>query len=351
LNITSLFFSIAISLIIYSIISREYSFEDHWKSNKSIYRVVATLNFSGQEVSVSGVPVPLAQVLQSNVVGIQEVAIFYLFEPAHTSVNNQANKKFENQRGIIFADEQYFKIFNHEWILGDEQSLTSPFHVVLTEGRAKQYFPDLELTEILGKGITYEDSLEVVVSGILKDINHTTDFDFKEFISLSTTEKGTLSEFFSIENWSSFNSSVQLFVKLIDPNMKSEIESQLPPILTKYIGDDLQNQSFLLQPIKDMHFNHNFDIYFNSHGNKVVLKALILLAIFAVFIGCVNYINLTTSNQIHRAKEIGIYRTYGSTRKQIIIQLLIETYIITIGAAIIATLVVYLKVAGNLDRL
>ncbi|MFN4957245.1 MAG: ABC transporter permease [Cyclobacteriaceae bacterium] len=342
LNITSLFFSIAISLIIYSIVSREYSFEDQWKDSESIHRVVATLNFSGQEVGVSGVPEPLATVLQNSVVEIRDVATFYLFEPNLTTVDNQPMKKFKSQKGIIFADERYFKMFDHTWILGDERFLVSPFQVVLTKGRAKQYFPQLELADIIGQKITYEDSLEVVVAGIVNDIDHATDFDFKEFISLNTAERGSLREYFSVDNWSSFNSSVQLFVKLIEPDKKNKIESQLSSLLVEFIGDDLRNQSFSLQPLKDMHFNHNFDLYFKSHGNKDVLKALILLGIFAVLIGCINYINLTTSKQIHRLKEIGIYKTFGSTSKQIILQFLVETYIITIVAASIAIFALYL---------
>jgi len=342
LNITSLFFSIAISLIIYSIVSREYSFEDHLKDRESIHRVVATLNFSGQEVDVSGVPEPLATVFQNSVVGIRDVATFYLFEPNLTTVDNQTIKKFESQKGIIFADERYFKMFNHTWILGDERSLVSPFQVVLTKGRARQYFPQLELTEIIGQEITYEDSLEVVVAGIVNDIDHATDFAFKEFISLKTAERGSLREYFSVDNWSSFNSSVQLFVKLIEPDKKKVVESQLPSLLVKFIGDDLKDQSFSLQPLKDMHFNQNFDLFFKSHGNKDVLKALILLGIFAVLIGCINYINLTTSNQIHRSKEIGIYKTYGFTTKQITLQFLVETYIITIVSALIAVFLIYL---------
>jgi hypothetical protein len=92
-----------------------------------------------------------------------------------------ANDSFAEKTNIIFADEFYFSLFEQDWLAGSKQTaLKDPYQVVLTEERAKTYFGNLPANDIIGKQITYDDSIKTTVSGIVKDqTEKATDFRFK----------------------------------------------------------------------------------------------------------------------------------------------------------------------------
>jgi len=94
---------------------------------------------------------------------------------------------FRKQDNIIYTDEQYFHFFNYQWLAGSpDNSLRGPNKVVLTESRARTYFPYPDIKNAIGQTLIYDDSVKATVTGIVKDLDEITDFTFKEFISLST---------------------------------------------------------------------------------------------------------------------------------------------------------------------
>ena len=83
---------------------------------------------------------------------------------------SQSPAEFKRQTDIIYADEFYFSLFESDWLAGSKQTaLKDPYQVVLTEERAKTYFGNLPANDIIGKQITYDDSIKTIVSGIVKD--------------------------------------------------------------------------------------------------------------------------------------------------------------------------------------
>jgi hypothetical protein len=175
----------------------------------------------------------------------------------------------KKQTDIIYADEFYFSLFESDWLAGSKQTaLKDPYQVVLTEERAKTYFGNLPFKDIIGKQITYDDSIKVIVSGIVKDqAKKATDFKFKEFISLATVMTTGLKDRFGGDEWGSINSVSQCFVKLQKGTSPEQINAQFPALREKYRDKKEQEKDgtkHRLQSLNDIHFNADYGSFDNG---------------------------------------------------------------------------------------
>jgi putative ABC transport system permease protein len=345
INIVGLSIGISAALVIYLIVHFDFTFDKFQPDNNKIYRVVSDFKFSGDAFHSGGVTDPLAEAVKNEVTGLKASAPFYNNYQFTALIPNGSSKaaKFKNQKNVIFADGRYFAIFPYKWISGSPTSaLNNPSQVVLTAKQARLYFPSISYDQMIGRAIIYDDSIKTTVTGIVQDIKENTDLNFHDFISFSTINlyAGKKSE---LAEWGSESEASQLFVKLNEKTNALHIEKQLNNLLKKYNPqrpEDKGNSSALrLQPLSDVHFNADYSSYNEHVANKTTLYGLMVIAAFILLLGCINFINLTTAQASQRAKEIGIRKTMGSTRAQLIVQFLGETYLVTILAIIISVII------------
>ena len=342
INISGLSIGIAASLVIFMFVSYDFSFDKFEKDRDRIYRVTSDMHFPDQLIQIAGVSMPLGPAVKRELSGIEVAAPFLLY-PDRVHVTVSPNNKpviFKQQPDIIFADNNYFSIVPYEWVSGSAAVLNEPFKVVLTESRAKIYFPHSDIEKIIGQTIAYNDSIKVTVAGIIKDIHKSTDFTFKEFISYPTIEKTALKNYLNPEEWNSISSNTQLFLKVAKGKDSAYINKQLKDLYNRYAKKGFLAITNKVQPLSDLHFDANYGNFSSRQANKNTLYGLIILGIFLLALGCINFINLTTAQAAQRAKEIGIRKTMGSSRPQLAIQFLSETFLLTIAATIIALLIV-----------
>ena len=255
---------------------------------------------------------------------------------------------FKEQKHIIFADAHYFDLLPYHWIAGNKQSASSQEgQVVLSESRAKLYFPSRSFADMLGQQIVYDDSINAKVSGIVADLDQhgNTDFNFQEFISMNTILRNSnLQRTMEWDQWGSTTSDQQLYVQLGSNTSVSSIEKKLKAIFDKNQGEDAKKNNYTwtyrLQPLSDIHFNHYYGTFDSPVASKPMLTGLMLVAAFLIAIACINFINLTTANAAQRAKEIGVRKTMGSSRSQLVAQFLAETFLITVFATILSAMLV-----------
>ena len=338
INISGLAIGISAALVIYLIVDYEFSFEKFWKGGNRIYRVVTNMHFPDQAFKNSGAPGPLAAAMRNDISGIEESASFWVSSPLKVTIGaGPGERVFRKQKEIVYADDHYFKLFPYQWMVGSASTMLSdPNKVVLTESRARTYFPFAEPSQAVGQTIVYDDTVKALVVGIVKDLKQTTDFSFKEFISLATYADA-LKKKHGWDDWGSVSSASQFFVKFQKTIKEPEINKTLAEIRRKYAGkNDFLPTDHYLQSLTDIHFNSDFDAFDHRQGHKPTLFGLLAIAAFLLLLGCINFINLTTAQAGQRAKEIGIRKTMGSSKPHLIVQFLSETFLMTFIAGLLS---------------
>jgi len=344
INMMGLSIGISASLVIFLIVRYDFSFDKFEKDGSRIYRVVSDYTFSGKPYHTSGVPGAMPLAVKNEVTGLDVVAPFRTWnDGVKVTVPGEKGKQvviFKKQTHIAFADENYFRLLQYTWIAGSPAtSLQEPYQVVLTEDNAKLYFPKLSASEVAGKEIYFNDTVRTIITGIVKGPRENTDFTFKTFIAKATLETPGLKPQDGDE-WGSTNSASQLFIKLAAGTTPKQIEDQIAVIFKKNYRQSDQTLHITtthgLQPLNDIHFNANYDNFDQRLAHKPTLYGLLAVGAFLLLLGCINFINLTTAQASKRAKEIGIRKTMGSSKRQLILQFLSETFLLTLVAAIVS---------------
>ncbi len=317
------------------------------------------MTFPGESVfKNSGVPLPLPVAARAELTGIETLTQFVTTWETNVKVpvpGSQSPAEFKKQTDIIYADEYYFGMFDYYWLAGSSQTaMKDPGQVVITEDRAKTYFGNLLVQDMIGRQIIYNDSITVTVSGILKEpAEKATDFKFKEFISLATFMKTGLKDNFGGDDWGSINSVSQAFVKLKQGTKPEQLNVQFAGLRKKYVKKEDQSKDdtkHLLQSLNAIHFESDYGSFDNlRQAHKPTLYGLLAVALFLLLLGCINFINLTTAQATQRAKEVGIRKTLGSGKKQLIYQFLSETFLLTLSATVLSIALVpwLLKIFGD----
>jgi len=334
INVLGLSIGISSALIIFMVIQYDFSFDKYEPGKENIYRIVT----DGDGWKNSGVPVPLHQNMQG-ISGIQNISAILQFNDENIKVsipkgNNRTLQNFKKQEGIVFTSDAYFSIFPHQWIAGNEKTaLGNPNKVVLSESYAKRYFPGISPDKLIGRTIAFSDTILTSITGIVQDLKANSDFEYKIFISLPTIAATTLKKNYSWDEWDNTNSNFQTIVKLYPDVQVAQINKQIASVFKAHSSSPDDTKTIhRLQPLNDVHFNTDF----NGSVDMSTVRNLILLAVFLLLLGAINFINLSTAQATQRAKEIGIRKTLGSKKSQLVIQFLSETFLLTLFTAIVS---------------
>ncbi len=345
INIVGLSIGISAALVIFLIVNYDFSFDKNHKDGDRIYRVVTSYTFAGEAGYNGGVTGPMPEAVKKEVSGLDGSARFFTLYQFSAAIPNgtKASTRFRNEENTILADGRYFDMFPYKWLIGSAKtSLTGPYQVVLTSEQAKVYFPKLSFDQMIGKQIIYEDTLKTTVTGIVQAPEGNTDFKFKDFISYNSINSArSLKDQVQPDEWGSTTSASQLFIKLSPQVTAANIEKQINTLYKKHNPPKPEQKGsttdYHLQQLSDLHFNGkygNFDI--GNVANETTLYGLLVIAAFLLLLGCINFVNLTTAQASQRAKEIGIRKTMGSSRFQLVGQFLSETFLVTLFAVIIS---------------
>jgi putative ABC transport system permease protein len=337
INVLGLALGLATCLLIVFYVFDELSYDRYNTNADRIYRVNNDIKFGGNTNSYAVSPAPLAAALKSDFPEIEQVVRF------RNRGGNQVKKGNQNiqEYMMIYADPAVFSVFTLPMISGSPATaLVEPHSVVITERTAKKYF---DRTNVVGQVLTFNDTAQYKITGVIKDIPKQSHFNFDFFISMSTLAESRDISWFS----NNFNTYV-----LLRPDADyKKLESKFPEFFKKQAGPQLESVLHLnfaafeksgnyvrlnLTPLKKIHLESNRVAELDANGNLQYVLIFSAIAIFILLIACVNFMNLSTARSSNRAKEVGVRKVLGSPQKYLIAQFLTESIMITLVATIIA---------------
>ncbi|MEQ8413910.1 MAG: FtsX-like permease family protein [Imperialibacter sp.] len=332
LNMLGLALGIGCSVVIYLIVNYELSYEKHHVNFDHIYRVT-----SGESAAV---PHPVGDALMADYAFIDVVAkIDYEYGGIIASWDGDKQlKKLEEGDGLVFASPGLFDVFTFPALAGNLQSaVAEPNSAAISDEWAIKYFGvnDGNLDKVIGKRITINSTLSVIIKSVFRAPPVTTDLPFQLVVHY-----GNLGDFDSDyedgQDWDATSSSTNCYVMLKGESNKEQLSAALPALAKKYYGEDDKGDRFGLQPLSDVHFNPAYGNFGDRVMDYRLLVALITIAFFLLIAACINFINLSTAQASKRAREIGIRKAMGGHKGQLRRQFLMETFFITVLASFLS---------------
>lgn len=330
INVVGLSLGIACSILIFSLIHFELSYDNFHQNSDRIYRL--TTEFHNEEIDHNqAVPSPLGKAFRNDFSFAEKTARCISYNGSLISIpGTKENKKFIEDRGVSFAEPAFFEILNFPIIEGNKTSpLNEPNSAILSEKIAAKYFGK---ENPLGKRIRFENKIDFTVKAVMKNIPGNT--DIKEEIYLSYHNLKEYNKWIgSDSSWQGVYSGSLCYTRLKPGIKKADVEKSLLSTVKKYYKeDDVKEWVFKLLPLANSHTDPSNEGK-NDHKN---LWALGLIGCFLIITACVNFINLATAQALNRSKEVGIRKVLGSLRSQLFWQFIAETAILTAIALALA---------------
>jgi putative ABC transport system permease protein len=331
INIIGLTLGIAASLVLFLLIQYHISFDKFQSKYDRIYRVVTMSDGNNGSFTTPGVPSPLPSAFRLDFSEAEEVIFTQHMSstPILIPQKNGENKKFEEERGVVVTEPGVFKIFDRNVLQGDAlEGLDEPNEAVISVSLAKKYF---DKEDVIGEVLRYRDT-DYKIAAVVSDPPNNTDLPFTLYLSYETIRKEN-----EEKGWGGIWSDEHCYFLLKEGEPISKLESRMADFYKKYNpGENYDNQQFILQPLSDIHFDDRYGNYNYNTVSKTSLIALGIVALFLIITASINFINLTTAEAIKRSKEVGIRKTLGSSRTQLVLQFLGETSLVTFVALVIA---------------
>ncbi len=319
INIAGLGVGIGCSILILLWVQDELSYDQFHKNRENIYQVYMNQEFSGGIGSQRSLPFPLKQTIEDEVSVVQYVVRTNWGEGNLLTVGEN---RF-NEMGMSVT-EDFLKLFSFEVLQGNaEQALTDPSSIVITQRLAKKLFDD---KNPMNQVIRIDNDRELKVSAILADVPEQSSFEFDYLLPFSFYEATQWWVKDAYDNWG--NNSFQTFVALQPGVTEQEGNAAIVNIVKEHLKEENTAQLFL-HPISKWRLYSNFENGKIAGGMIEYVRMFTIIAIFVLVIACINFMNLATARSASRAREVGIRKSVGSMRKELIFQFYGESLIIT----------------------
>jgi len=345
INILGLSIGITCCFFIFIYVFDELSYDKFHKDVDRTYRIGLLGRIAGQEFNTSSSSWPVGETMQEEIPGVESsLRVWYRSVPI---VFKYEDRSF-SEKEIIYADSNFFDFFSFKLLQGDpKQALKEPNSILLTPAFAKKYFgEDDPIGKILLMGT---DSRALKVTGLVAPAPGNSHFHYGAIISFMTA-KGQL-----FEGWT--GNSLQTYVKLNRQITMEETNAKLEEIVAKYVGQEIEQglgfsfkefqenggvYRYYLYPMAETHLNSPTQDDMEPNGEMKYVYIFSLIGGFILIIACINFMNLSTAKSSSRAKEVGLRKTLGSQRSQMVWQFLAESIVYSLVAMVIAISLTYL---------
>jgi len=321
---------IAACLLIALYIRDELSYDRQYPDADRIYRVIKVHNVNGEIKKGVHLQAPFAHALKENFPEVEQAGCFnpvVLFGAGSNEIREADKVQNNYEEDFTYADQGILDVLQIPMVYGDRaHALDEPNTIVISKSKADKYFPN---ENPVGKTLIINNkaSRPYRIGGVMADFPVNSHLHYHFLLTLKEVN------FYPGEaiNWDAYN--YPTYVKLRPGTDVALLETKLLDIIKKYlvpnakgdVDDLLKKRSYQLQPIRDIHLKSEGIQDGLSHGDIRFVWLFGATALFILIIACINFINLSTAKSANRAREVGLRKTVGSTRGNLINQFLADS--------------------------
>jgi putative ABC transport system permease protein len=331
INIAGLAAGMAVAMIIGLWISDEVSANRDFKNYGSLYQIMMNQTFDGKRGTQTSIPFPLGEELKTKYPDFKGVAM----------------ADWGSNRSLVYGDKKFSKfghyigedavdMFSLKILSGDKNPLHELNSIVLTEETAKALFPN---ENPLNKIVRMDNMVDLKVTAIVSKLpkNASLSFDYLVPFQLQESIYPWIKQYHKT-NWG--NNSWQVFVQLKDQATEKSVDAKIKNVVIAHFTDEntlktIKPQVFI-HPMAKWRLYGDFENGINTGGFIRYVRMFGILGLVVLLIACINFMNLSTARSEKRAKEVGVRKAVGSSRKQLIRQFLSESLFISILAFLFA---------------
>jgi len=342
INIGGLALGMAVTLIIGLWIQDELSHNNYFVKKEKIAQVFQSQTFNGETGTGPAIPRPLEKALRD---GYEDNFKHLVMSSWNISRYLKYKDKSLSKTGN-FMQREAPEMLDLKVLKGEKDGLRELNSVMLSESVAQALFGN---EEPIGKTVKVNNQYDVMVSAVYEDIPFNNSFHDAEFLMswdkmIATQEWIKNAE----DQWG--NNSFQMFVQIADNTTMDRVTEAILNVKKNLNEDTAEfNPQIFLFPMKDWYLRSNFDNGKQSGGRIKYVWLFGIIGAFVLLLACINFMNLSTARSEKRAKEVGIRKSIGSRRDQLINQFLSESFIVVLFSFIVAVIIVMLSLNGFND--
>ncbi len=342
INVVGLGLGMGAALLILLFVNFETSYDDFHENGDQLYRVRVDSYHPDRPPMQFAVAYPAVgwQMVDEfpEVVASARLARFFpdgivmaYHDPSGVAVKQHVDN-------LYYADSTLFTMFSYEFIVGDPgKALTRPETTVISESLAGRFFGR---TDVLGERISMDGGDEFEITGVFADIPENSHLAFDALFSYSTMRAwGNHTEF----NWGWWD--FYTYVQLAPWSDILQLQAKMPDFI-ETLGDrpstGAMRTEFVLQAVPDIHLKSNVSYEAKENGNATAVAFLMRIAGLILCVAWINYVNLTTARAMDRAREVGMRKTLGATRPQLLQQFILESAMTNLAAIAVGLLFAFL---------
>jgi len=341
INVLGLAVGVACCLLILLFVRDEMSFDRHNERLDRMYRAGLSAFVNNNAIEGAVTSAPMAKGLVDE---IPEVEAAVRVRNFGFPVFRYGDKVFSEER-VFWVDNSFFGIFTVPFVAGDPRTaLEKPLTIVLTRTTARKYFGQ---ESALGKVLNADGRRDYVVTGVVEDSPRNSHFHY-DFLASVETYPDSRSPVWINNNYHTYF--------LLRKGAKAEtVAAKLPGLVRKHVGPQVQaaigvsldqfiasggRYDFFIQPVKDIHLRSHYDHELEPNGDIAYVYIFSIVALGILAVAVVNFVNLATARSARRAREVGVRKTLGSPRAQLVRQFLLESVLMAFLAVLLALLLV-----------
>jgi len=323
INILGLSIGLAATILIMLWVVNELSFNRNNENASKIYRVVQQQMYTSGPLTTPCMPGPMAGDLKRDFPEFIDVFRFYEI----SGVVSYGDRRFADY--VQMADSGLFSVFSFNFLQGSPETALQPYTTILSQKGAEKYFGD---ENPIGKVIKLNDELSLKVNGVIENPPENSSFDKEIFVPFHHLEDlgWTLDRY----GWNTFYIYVQLPKNVEYTAVNEKIKHYMREVRD---DDELEVEMFLFPLTKERLYS-----YTGSPAQITGIYIFSIIATFILLIACINFMNLSTARASKRGREIGLRKVVGAQRRQLTMQFISESVLMSFFALLIAIILVIL---------